>query len=271
MRKTKILQVCGFVGLMTMHQAASAFGINDILIPAFRLGVKAVGNAASNIATSAYEAATGRKSLEEVQAEKKAFLEGAYNRLEKNCPQIDRNRLGPAKAVMTDVYELTFADELANAHDRKRKPLLTWGDVGEAAMSSPTVLMKTAEIQAKAYQAGVGTIGGRTKWETARILDAAEAAAKGRSVAYVPPSPGLGEMATTLLSQAGEGGEKAQDALPSYFHDAIFQEACVREQLGQYLEAVRARDLARQTKQQAAKQQGAKQEVAWPAGGDTSW
>ena len=139
-------------------------------------------------------------------------------------------------------------------------------------MSSPTVLMKTAEIQAKAYKAGVGTIGGRTRWETARILDAAEAAAKGRSVAYVPPSPGPGEMATTLLGQPmGQGGGKAQGALPSYFHDAILQEACVREQLGQYLEAVRTRNLARQTKQQEAKQQVAKEEAAWSAGGDTSW
>lgn len=275
MRITKTLQVCGIVGLMTMHQAAYAFGINDILIPAFKLGVKAVGNAASNIATSAYEAATGKKSREEVQAEQKAFLEDAYDRLDKNCPQIERNRLGPAKAVMTDVYEITFADEFANAHDRRRKPLLTWGDVGEAAMSSPTVLMKTAEIQAKAYKAGVGTIGGRTKWETARILDAAEAAAKGRPVAYVPPSPGPGEMALTLLGQsagqAGEGAAREQDALPPYFRDAILQEACVREQLGQYLEAVRTRDLARQPKRQEAKQQTAKEEVAWPVGGETSW
>jgi len=51
----------------------------------------------------------------------------------------------------------------------------------------------------------------------------------------------------------------------------VFQEACVREQLGQYLEAMRTRNLARQTKQQEAKQQVAKEEVAWLAGGDTSW
>lgn len=176
---------------------------------------------------------------------------------------------------MTDVYEYTFADEFAKAHDRKRKSLLTWGDVGEAVMSSPTVQMKTAEIQAKAYKAGVGTIGGRTKWETARIMDAAEAAAKGRPVAYVPPSAGPSEMAMTLLGQtagqADDSAEKAQDALPSYFRDAILQEACVREQLGRYLEAVRTRDLARQTKRQEAEQQGAKEDGAWPAGGDTSW
>lgn len=273
MRKT--LGICVVVAVCVTSTGASAFGINDILIPAFQLGVKAMGNAASNLATSAYEAATGKKSREEVQAEQKAFLEDAYDRLDKNCPQIDRNRLGPAKAVMTDVYEYTFADEFAKAHDRKRKSLLTWGDVGEAVMSSPTVQMKTAEIQAKAYKAGVGTIGGRTKWETARIMDAAEAAAKGRPVAYVPPSAGPSEMAMTLLGQtagqADDSAEKAQDALPSYFRDAILQEACVREQLGRYLEAVRTRDLARQTKRQEAEQQGAKEDGAWPAGGDTSW
>lgn len=165
-----------------------------------------MGNTASNFATSAYEAATGKKSQDEVLAEKKAFLEDAYDRLDKNCPQIDRKRLGPAKAVMTDVYEFTFADELATAHHYKRKPLLTLDDVGDAVMSSPTVLMKTAELQAKAYKAGVGTIGGRTKWETARILDAAE----GRSVAYVPPSPGPGEMAMTLLGQTRDRPTRAR-------------------------------------------------------------
>lgn len=69
MRKT--LGICVVVAVCVTSTGASAFGINDILIPAFQLGVKAVGNAASNLATSAYEAATGKSPVKRYRQSKR--------------------------------------------------------------------------------------------------------------------------------------------------------------------------------------------------------
>lgn len=240
MNKLFHLIICA--SLLAASGGAQAFGINDILVPVFRLGVKATGNAVSNLVDSVADKATGKRSREAVQADKKAFLENAYDRLEKSCVQFERARLDPAKAVMTDVYEEAFAGEFDGTVSRPRRALLTLEDVGEAALSAPSVTMATAELQAKAYRAGVGTIGGRSKWDTERIMDAAEAAARNRQVIPVQPSMAAG--ATTTPTAGGI----AQAELPGYFRDPILREPCVKEQMSVYLAEVRTRSEGRLTK-----------------------
>lgn len=229
------------VALLAIPGYAQAFGINDILIPIFHLGVKATGNAVGNLIDMASETASGKRSREALLADKKDFLENAYASLEKSCSHLERRQLDPAKAVMTDIYEEAFAGELDGTVSRNRRALLSLDDLGEAALTAPGVAMTVAEFQVKAYQAGVGTIGGRTKWETERMMDAAEASLKDRQTIQTVSMPRL--PSREPISQAGLGTTHTEQ--PGYFRDPVLREPCVKGQMELYLTEIKMRSQIR--------------------------